>query len=266
MKPSAGRTCGRLVVGVSLKMYFGYAETLDWCARVSTIAAANEAVRTGEVRLFVMPSAPFLLPVLQIFRGTAVDVGAQNIHYEDRGPFTGEVSGSMLSELGCSLVEVGHSERRRLFGESEDLVALKVEAAVRNGLCPVICVGEEEKMDAPGAGRESIRQLESALARASSSGAKADVVVAYEPEWAIGADQPAPDVHIADVCRALRDFLRDARHGAGDRVIYGGSAGPGLLERLGDAVDGLFLGRYVHDAGALDVLLQEAGRMSHRTV
>lgn len=262
MRPSAGPAGRDLVVGVSLKMYFGYRETLEWCVHLRALAAASPAISCGRVSLFVMPSSPFLMPVIELFRGTGVEVGAQNVYFEDRGPFTGEVSGSMLAELGCSLVEVGHAERRMLFGESEHLVALKVEAALRNGLRPVICVGEAEVSNAVDAGRESIRQLASALAGATGDGPGSSVVVAYEPLWAIGADEPAPDAHIASVSRALQDFLRDSRPRARDRVIYGGSAGPGLLERIGNSVDGLFLGRYVHDPDALRTVLNEADRVT----
>jgi triosephosphate isomerase len=257
----AERTGRDLIVGISLKMYFGYQDTLAWCSRVRAIAVASRAVSDGRVGLFVMPSFPCLSAVIEMFRGTAVEVGAQNLHFEDRGPFTGEVSGSMLSELGCRLVEVGHAERRRVFGESERVVARKVEAALRNGLRPVICVGEAEAGSAADAAQESIRQLESALAGAAAYGAKAQVVVAYEPEWAIGADKPASEAHIAGVCQALRDFLSTVRPGAQDHLIYGGSAGPGLLGRLGDSVDGLFLGRNAHDADAVGAVLDEAEKV-----
>jgi triosephosphate isomerase (TIM) len=262
VKRPAGHAGRDIVIGISLKMYFGYQETLDWCARVRAIAEASPAVSEGGVRLFVMPSFPLLLPVIEMFQGTLIDVGAQNLHFEDRGPFTGEVSASMLAEIGCRLVEVGHAERRRLFGDSEPVVALKVGAALRNSVRPVICVGEEEEaISTADACRESTRLLASALAGAGRDDAGGTVVVAYEPLWAIGADEPAPEGHIADVCRSLRELLVSTRPEVDDRVIYGGSAGPGLLERLGDAVDGLFLGRYVHDAEALKAVLEEAGRV-----
>ena len=89
---------------------------------------------------------------------------------------------------------------------------------------------------------------------------RAPVVVAYEPQWAIGAEKPASDQHIDEVCSALQRMVRNTRPGVADRVIYGGSAGPGLLERLGDSVDGLFLGRYVHDPVAFATVLDEVGR------
>ena len=244
-------TRGRLV-GVSLKMYFGLQETLDWCARVGVIASGHTAVSNGIVEVFVMPTFPSLVPVIALLRETPVAVGAQNMYWQDSGPFTGEVSGRVLAELGCRYVAVGHAERRRLFGESDDDVALKVEAALRNELCPVVCVGESDPSNARAAAGECTRQLESALSRVGDGVKRAPVVVAYEPQWAIGADRPASVRHIVEVCSALKHVVR-----AADRVIYGGSAGPGLLERLDDSVDGLFLGRYVHDPVAFEAVLDE---------
>jgi triosephosphate isomerase len=241
------------LVGVSLKMYFGVQETLDWCARIGAIASGHPAVSSARVSVFVLPTFPMLAPVLAILRDTPVAVGAQNLSRHDGGPFTGEVSGQVLAELGCTHVSVGHAERRRLFGESDEDVALKVEAALRNHLSPIVCVGEMERMDGASAARECSRQLSAALSRVGPDRARAGVVVAYEPQWAIGAENPAPEGHIVEVASALQELVPE-------RVIYGGSAGPGLLSRLGDSVDGLFLGRYVHDPAAFAAVLDEAGR------
>ncbi len=245
------------MVGVSLKMYFGFRETLDWCARIGAIAAGHPAVSSGIVRVFVLPTFPLLAPVIALLRDAPVAVGAQNLYWQDSGPFTGEVSGRVLADMGCAYVAVGHAERRRLFGESDEEVALKVEAALRNALCPIVCVGESAITDGESAGRESARQLGSALSKIGQDRMRAPVVVAYEPQWAIGAEKPASDEHIVKVCSALQRVVRAARPTAANRVIYGGSAGPGLLERLGDSVDGLFLGRYVHDPAAFEAVLDE---------
>ncbi|HEX7345247.1 MAG TPA: triose-phosphate isomerase, partial [Candidatus Limnocylindrales bacterium] len=122
---------------------------------------------------------------------------------------------------------------------------------LRNGLRPVLCIGEEERVDPAAASERTIAQLADALDGAPAG----PLIVAYEPVWAIGAPEPAPVEHIRTVARALREAVADR---PGTFVIYGGSAGPGLLTELGDAVDGLFLGRFAHDPVSLETVLDEA--------
>lgn len=239
-------------VGVSLKMYFGHAAALSWFDRVAELAREHPAVASGQVELFVIPSFPSIPGAIAAFEGTRVLVGAQDLHWEDSGAFTGEVSGAELAELGVRVAEVGHAERRRLFFETDAVVAAKTAAALRNGLVPVLCIGEAAQLTPALAAAEVISQLDAALAGSPAG----RVIVAYEPVWAIGAAEPASADHIAAVCVALREHL-DAT-GRDGTVIYGGSAGPGLLTRLGDSVDGLFLGRFAHDPAALAAVLDEA--------
>jgi triosephosphate isomerase (TIM) len=158
----------------------------------------------------------------------------------------------MLGELGCRYVAVGHAERRSRFGESDDVVAAKIVAAFRHSLTPVLCVGETNHGTATQAIPECIRQLNSALTLARRTGTVGRVVVAYEPIWAIGQARPAPDEHILAVIEGIRGVVD------GSSVIYGGSAQPGLLTRLADGVDGLFLGRFAHDPMALAAVVEEA--------
>jgi triosephosphate isomerase len=235
------------IVGVSLKAYFGYRQTLDYCNAVARRLAGHPALVSGEVRLFVLPSFPAIVPVAEIFKGTPIAVGAQNLWSADSGAFTGEVTGPMLHEAGARFVEVGHAERRTIFAESEQLVTEKTAAALRTGLTPVLCIGEADEVSASEAAAECIRQARSAL-----DGATDPVVIAYEPFWAIGAPQPAGDEHIKAVCTALKREL------PGSSIIYGGSAGPGLYTRLDGAADGLFLGRFAHDPRALAEVVEEA--------
>jgi triosephosphate isomerase (TIM) len=251
---------GRVSVGVSLKMYFGHADARRWFDHVAELAAAHPAVAGGRVECFVIPTYLQVLPALEAFRGTRVAIGAQDVATEDAGAFTGEVSAAELVEVGVQLTEIGHAERRRLFGETHDVVRAKTAAALRNGLTPVLCLGEVEQREATDAATEVVSQLQAAL-----SGAPAGrVIVAYEPVWAIGAAEPAPAAHIATVARALRDALDALADREGSTVIYGGSAGPGLLTTLGDAVDGLFLGRFAHDPAALAAVLDEAATLADR--
>lgn len=250
----------RVSIGVSLKMYFGPRETEQWCARVAQVARDNRAVQDGSVELFVIPGFLSIPAALSSFAGTGVRVGAQDVFWEDRGAFTGEISGADLVELGCSVVEVGHAERRRLFAETEEVVAAKSAAALRNRLTPVLCIGEFLHGTAEAASIDSVAQLRSALA--SSPGGR--VIVAYEPVWAIGASHPADTKHIQVVCAALRQALDSLEDREGSVVVYGGSAGPGLLDELQDDVDGLFLGRFAHDPSALGLVLDEAAALAKR--
>jgi triosephosphate isomerase len=237
-----------IILGVSLKAYFGYHQTLSWAERV----AEGRAGRRADLELFALPSYPALAEVSRILAGTGVSVGAQNLAADDSGAQTGEVTGAMLVELGCRYVAVGHAERRRHFGETDEVVAAKTATAFRHGLTPVLCVGETDHGTATQAISECIRQLNSALAPARGAGAAGRVVVAYEPIWAIGQAKPAPDEHILAVIEAIRGVAD------GSSVIYGGSAQPGLLNRLAGGVDGLFLGRFAHDPTALAAVIEEA--------
>lgn len=251
----------KLTIGAGLKMYLGNRETIEWLRGVAEIAKNHPAVVEGVVDLFVLPGFTALFPAVQMMAGTGVKVGAQDLFWEDRGAFTGEVSGTQLAELGCSLVEVGHAERRRLFGETDNIVAAKMLAAFRNGLTPVLCVGEIEQQDPELAANECVRQLESALASSREADLVGHIVVAYEPQWAIGAAQPADIDYIRLVVDRLLNTVAADRWLASSFVIYGGSVGPGLLTRLDGVVDGLFIGRFSHDPEALRSVLDEAWAM-----
>jgi triosephosphate isomerase len=243
-----------LFIGVSLKMYFGRFRTADWCRAVADMACSHPAVTEGRVRLVVLPSHPYLLEARNIFAATPVHIGGQDLFWEDRGAFTGEVSGAQLRELGCDYAEIGHAERRRIFGEDDAVIALKTAAAFRNGLTPLVCVDEAEQSSVEVAAAECAAQLTSALATAHDIGGP--VVVAYEPQWAIGATEPASPQHITTVCTALRAHLTKPPF-TGSQVIYGGSAQRGLLTQLTSGVDGLFLGRFAHDPSAVATILDE---------
>ena len=254
-----------VLIGVSLKMYFSHARTVEWCRAIAQLAREHRAVQDGSAELFVIPTYPSIPAALAIV-GDHVAVGAQDISTEDSGAFTGEVSGAELAELGCRVVEVGHAERRRLFGETDEVVRAKTAAALRNGLAPVLCVGEANRGDPRDASRECIRQITDALLTADAAGHRGRVIVAYEPHWAIGAPEPAPAQYIREVCAALSEHVHGLVDHARSAVIYGGSAGPGLLTEVRDSVDGLFLGRFAHDPAAVERILDEVRKISSETV
>lgn len=154
----------------------------------------------------------------------AVGLGAQDVSQHDSGAFTGEISGAFLKALDCAYVIIGHSERRSLHQETDDIVAAKAAAAIKHKLVPVICVGETaEDLEAHGAAAIPVAQLTAALAEVPKG---ADIVVAYEPVWAIGSGQAATPEQAQTVAAALRaaaaDILGD-EVAAATRILYGGS-------------------------------------------
>lgn len=248
-----------VILGVSLKMYLGQQETISWCKQISQIAVIHPAVSNGLAKIFVLPSMPTLGVVSGLLSTSGVGLGAQDLYHKDRGAYTGEVGGPMLRELGCAYVEIGHAERRKLFGETDHDVAEKFAAAVRNDLVPVLCVGEQNHVSPQAAAKLAIAQVKSAIEFIGD--VPVQILVAYEPVWAIGADEPASKEHIVEVCKLISAYLVSNRQLAGSRVIYGGSAGPGLLTELKGGVSGLFLGRFAHDPQNLVQVLDEVSAL-----
>ena len=244
----------RRVVGVSTKMYFSASRTRQYVDELVQLLSAPGAVPEN-VDIFVVPDHLTITTTLEQLRGTKIWCGAQNASEEDGGAYTGEVSPAVLAEIGCRLVEVGHAERRRLFGETDGSTARKAAAAARNGLVPLVCIGEVGR-DGTGALAvdECRRQVEAVMAAVPD---EADVILAYEPVWAIGASEPAGVEHVVGVTGAIREFDCVRMRAGSTRIIYGGSAGPGLFKGLQDGVDGMFLGRFAHDPKQFYKTIQE---------
>lgn len=240
------------VIGVSTKMYLGYQASLDWVTGVRAVVAARAPLPVA-LTVFVAPSFPVLESAHRILAGSGVVLGAQNCSASS-GPLTGEVSPGLLAEVGVELVEIGHAERRRLFGETDAVVAAKTAAAVLAGLTPLLCVGEPVRGDPAATAVFCHDQITAALGESVTLDS---VIIAYEPVWAIGAAEAAEPAYVNDVVGRLRQLLHPLSVVGGARIIYGGSASEGLLPRL-DAVDGLFLGRFAHDPAAFGRILDEA--------
>ncbi|KAI1767342.1 Triosephosphate isomerase [Hypoxylon sp. FL1150] len=247
----------RRIVGVSTKMYFSAARTKQYVEELLQLLLSSSTtppdLLTSQLDIFILPDHITLTSVISQLANTGILPGAQNASHSDApGALTGEVSPAVLAEVGCRIVAVGHAERRRLFGETNEDTAAKAAAVARHGMIPLVCVGEQthdsssSSSSTTTAVEECRTQIEAVLAALPSS--SADVVLAYEPVWAIGASEPASADHVVAVTRRIRDLecVRRRRPGA-TRVVYGGSAGPGLFEKIKDGVDGLFLGRFAHD-------------------
>jgi triosephosphate isomerase len=181
----------------------------------------------------ICPPFTALAEVVERTRGSAVRVAAQNMHEEEAGAFTGEVSAPMLVELDVEAVVLGHSERRQYFGESDEALARKVVAALGAGLEPILCVGEsEEARDAGQTDAVLERQLQTDLAQLDS-GRLGGVVIAYEPIWAIGTGRTATPEQAQETIAFIRDFLRERGAPAGAvRILYGGSVKPSNAAEL----------------------------------
>jgi triosephosphate isomerase len=200
----------------------------------------------GPAELVVCPPYPSLAAAVARCAGSGVRVAAQNMHSEPEGPFTGEIAAPMLTELGVDAVVLGHSERRRLFGESDEALVRKVPAALEARLTPILCVGETDaERDAEQTEAVLRRQLEADLAKAPD-GTLAEIVIAYEPVWAIGTGRNATPDQAADAIAFIRSLVaqRDDAAGKAVRILYGGSVKPGnAAEILGqDGIDGALVG------------------------
>lgn len=210
------------------------------------------------IQRFVIPPFLYVHPVASRLSETDVKVGAQNMHWAEAGAWTGEVSAPMLTDCGLQMVELGHSERRTHFGETDETVGLKTETAVRHGLIPLICIGETAEDKAAGrADTVLARQVEAALERLEGAARAAEILLAYEPVWAIGEGGTPASPDYADERHARIAEVAERMLGRSVPCLYGGSVNPGNCEELIACphIDGLFIGRSAWAVeGYLDIL------------
>jgi triosephosphate isomerase len=221
------------------------------------------ALPFDRVAAVVAPAFPCLRVVLDAVAGTPLGVGAQNMHWEAQGAFTGEVAPTMLAEMGVRFVIVGHSERRAQFGETDAIVARKIVAARHHGLTPVVCVGEnEEERDSGRTRAVVVAQIREAFTPDELRSAE-DIVVAYEPVWAIGTGRTPEPAEVTVAHRAIRGALEErfGAPGLAMRVLYGGSvtAASALALLRADDVDGALVGGASLDARSFVSIAAAAG-------
>lgn len=242
-----------IMIGTSWKMNKPLSAAMRYC---ETLAEQLPGVLHPAIQPFFIPPFTALHPVSEFMRhhGLPCLTGAQNMHYAEQGAWTGEISASMIAETGATLVELGHSERRAAFNETDEALNKKVHTALRHGLRPLLCVGDSAQEKEWGVSQESVvRQMKIALHGLTPLQAE-QVLVAYEPVWAIGEHgTPATPQEATIVHQALRAALRQ-RFGddVGARIplLYGGSVhhdnAVALLEQ--PDIDGLFIGRAAWEA------------------
>jgi triosephosphate isomerase len=206
------------------KMNLNHIEAI---ALVQKLAYTFKADDFAALEIAVIPPFTDIRSVQTLVDGDkiALKYGAQDIAKSDKGAFTGEISGVMLAKLGCTFVIVGHSERRSYHSEDDQIVNLKTQAALRNNLIPIVCVGEGLEVRKAGDHVAfTLGQLDAALAGISATDV-ANMVVAYEPVWAIGTGEVATPADAQEVCGAIRARIREVHGSTADqtRILYGGS-------------------------------------------
>ncbi len=230
----------------------------------SLAASLGPSDSSASVEIVVCPPYVYLEAVGQAVQGTSLRLGAQNVSDQPSGAFTGEISTAMLIDLGCQYVIVGHSERRTLMGETDEIVNRKVLAALAAGLTPIVCVGELLEERQRGQTSAVIRkQFEGSLAGISGE-QMARIVIAYEPVWAIGTGQVATPAQAEEVHLDLRSLLRSRYNAAvadAVRIQYGGSVkADNAAELMGQAdIDGALVGGASLKVGDFLAIVAAAG-------
>lgn len=246
-------------------------KTRGEAAAYAAMLRAAPDLSTLPMQLFVLPPFTALAEVAAALEGTPVQVGAQNCHWAEAGAWTGEIAAGQVADCGATLVELGHSERRAHFGETDALVNAKVKAVLQAGMIPLVCVGETaQERDLDAAAVTVARQARMALAGLAPADATR-VLLAYEPVWAIGeGGEPATPAYAGAIQGAIKRAVLDLTRQT-PPVLYGGSVNPANAEALAaePEIDGLFVGRAAWQAEGLLGLARQveavvAGRPNQR--
>lgn len=248
----------RVFVGSNHKMYKTNQQTVEYLRALQDLSAD---ISRSDLSLFVLPPYVALADACRAVDPTMITIGAQNMHWEDQGEFTGEISARMLAAVGVSLVMVGHAERRRVFGETDEMVNRRALASLRHGFQTLICVGETAGNKRFGISKEQLSsQLKIALHRVEQHHWE-KIWIAYEPDWAIGENGELADPRYVDQMHAwIHETLAQVSPKFGETVpvLYGGSVNlSNALDFISQPeVDGLFIGRAAWDAASFNAILR----------
>ncbi|MFT3987757.1 triose-phosphate isomerase [Aestuariivirga sp.] len=253
-----------LWIGTSWKMNKLRADARSFAESLKT----SPAITSAKVQPFVIPPFPYIAEVAHLLSGTRVKIGAQNMHWAEQGAWTGEVSPLMVRDCGATLVELGHSERRTFFGETDETVALKVAAALKHGLTALVCIGDTRAEYEAGATADVLAKQTRYALRDVGKKAKGNVIIAYEPVWSIGEGGIPADPDFANAQQEKLKMLTADLVGEALPILYGGSVNPQNCVALSrqSAIDGLFIGRSAWDAkgyiGIIESVLRDMGEKS----
>lgn len=245
----------KFLFGTNLKMYKTNSQTV---AYVQQLEALTADMKDLDGNLFVIPSYTALSDTKACSK--RIRLGAQNMHWADCGKFTGEISPLMLKEIGVDIIELGHSERRHVMGETDADIEKKAAAAIRHGFTALLCIGEtKEEKDAGQTAAVLSRQIRSAL---KGDYPTEKIWVAYEPVWAIGEEGiPAEPAYVEQVHGQIKEVLQEIYPECGDTipVLYGGSVNHENCVPFANLkhVDGLFVGRSAWEAESFDQLIRK---------
>ncbi len=213
----------KIIIG-NWKMNYTVSEGEDF------LLSILDSINTNEVDVVICPNFTMLDRFSNILDGKNVSLGAQNVYFEQKGAFTGETSASMLKAIGVNYCIVGHSERRSIFGETDEMVNLKIKALLENDIIPIVCVGETLQERNDGKMLEVVEnQIKNALLGISPEFVKRNIIIAYEPIWAIGTGVTATSDQAEDMCSFIRktiENLYNAAVSSSVRIQYGGSVNP----------------------------------------
>ena len=250
----------KIYFGSNLKMYKGIAATTEY---LQELAEKTKDISREEIELFIIPSYTSLQAAAACCAGRGIKIGAQNMCWEEQGQYTGEISPSMLEESGVQLVMIGHSERRHVFGETDEEENRKVKTALKHGFQTLLCIGETAEEKQYGISEEILRtQLKIGFYGVDQQDA-GKIWVAYEPVWSIGVNgTPAAVGYAEKMHRVIKDTLKEIFPDAGRNipVLYGGSVNPENADQLivQPSIDGLFVGRSAWNADNFDKLIRSA--------
>lgn len=229
------------IIAGNWKMHKSIAEGVDFVAKV------KDALQGTEVEPVICAPFTMLKDLKQAAAGTNIRIGAQNMHYEESGAFTGEIAPSMLAELKVDYVIIGHSERRQYYNETDETVNRKAKQALAHGIIPIICVGESLKQREEGSTKEIVgNQTKKALEGLSGTEVKS-LVIAYEPIWAIGTGKTATAAQANEVIAYIREVVKELcseEVSEEIRIQYGGSVKPSNVEEIMNEsdIDGALVG------------------------
>jgi triosephosphate isomerase len=249
----------KLYIGTNTKMYKTIADTTLFLEKLQRDTAD---ISREDVCIFVIPSYTSLKSARQIIKDKSILLGAQNMFWEDQGQYTGEISPLMLKEINIDIIEIGHSERRRLLRETDEEENLKVLAALRHGFLPLLCVGETEEQKNFGISDEILAmQIKIGFHNVSKEQIRR-CMIAYEPAWAIGVSgKPACVDYAAQRHQAIRAVLRDlyGENGLETPILYGGSVNNGNAAEFirAKSIDGLFIGRSAWEADNFNKIIRD---------